>query len=174
MMLRFQRKDGTRVEFQLGERPVTIGRSPEADLVVADEKVSRLHCGIRQWDGDFILKDLRSRNGTFVNGRRVEVVRLAPGDQIRVGSCVFSLETEPGRGTETIFREIAEEMSDGKGYSTLMKEVVEDAAAPPAVAPSPPASGPVAPALEPAPETVIAPARRRVVKVRIAPKKPSR
>ncbi|MCX7817955.1 MAG: FHA domain-containing protein [Kiritimatiellae bacterium] len=172
MILRFKRKDGAQVEFEIGDRPITIGRSPEADLVILDDKVSRLHCGIRLWDGDFVLKDLKSRNGTYVNGQRVETAKLHVGDRIRIGSCVFTVENEPGKGTETILRELAEEMAEGKGYSTMLKEIVEDASAPPAA--PPPAEDAVEvvdeapPAAKQAPETVIAPARR-VVKVRVSP-----
>ncbi len=126
MILRYKKSDGTQVEFELGERAITIGRSTEADLVILDARASRVHCGIRLWDGDFFIKDLKSRNGTFVNGQPVEMAKLQPGDQIRVGSCVFSFESEPGKGNETILREIQEEMSQGKGYATILKEVVED------------------------------------------------
>ncbi len=126
MVLRYRRKDGTQTEFELGDRPITIGRSPEADLVILDDKASRLHCGIRVWDGDFILKDLKSKNGTYVNGQRVEMVKLELGDQIRVGSCVFAFEMDAGKGTQTILREVADEMAGGKGYSTMLKEIVED------------------------------------------------
>ncbi len=126
MVLRYRRKDGTQMEFELGDRPITIGRSPEADLVILDDKASRLHCGIRVWDGDFLLKDLKSKNGTFVNGQRVEMVKLEPGDQVRIGACVFSFETDPGKGTQTILREVADEMAGGKGYTTMLKEIVED------------------------------------------------
>ncbi len=179
MILRFKRKDGTQMEFEIGDRPITIGRSPEADLVILDDKVSRLHCGIRLWDGDFVLKDLKSRNGTYVNGQRVETAKLHAGDRIRIGSCVFTVENEPGKGTETILQELAEEMAEGKGYTTILKEIVADASAPaaaaeqavevvdesPPVPPAPPAQGAKGVG---SPETVVAPARR-VVKVRVAP-----
>ncbi len=176
MMLRFKRKDGTQLEFEIGERPITIGRSPEADLVILDEKVSRFHCGIRLWDGDFVLKDLKSRNGTYVNGQRVETAKLHAGDRIRIGSCVFTVETEPGKGTETILQELAEEMAEGKGYSTMLKEIVADASAPAPAAEEPvevvdelaPPPAPPPPHKARSPDTVIAPARR-VLKVRVAP-----
>lgn len=165
------------MEFELGDRPITIGRSPEADLVILDDKASRLHCGLRVWDGDFLLKDLKSKNGTFVNGRRIDMVKLEMGDQIRVGSCTFSFESEsdPGKGTQTILREVADEMAGGKGYSTMLKEIVEDVEE----------AEEVEPELHPAParkrETEITPpspasgpatlpaATRRVVKIRIRP-----
>jgi pSer/pThr/pTyr-binding forkhead associated (FHA) protein len=94
MRLRYTKHDGTRMEFQLGDQPITIGRSPDADIVLLDEKVSRIHCGIRLWDGDFYIKDLKSKNGTWVNGDRAEVAKLRPSDSIRVGSTTFTFEQD--------------------------------------------------------------------------------
>ncbi len=127
MILRYQKKDGTQVEFILGDRPINIGRSPEADLVILDEKASRVHCGIRVWDGDFFLKDLKSRNGTFVNDQKVEIAKLNPGDRIRIGRFQFQFEADSTKGNQTVLRELAEEMTKGKGYTTMMKEIVQDA-----------------------------------------------
>lgn len=138
MILRYKKRDGTQVEFELGDRAITIGRSSDADLVILDHKASRVHCGIRIWDGDFFIKDLRSKNGTFVNGAPIDMVKLAPGDKIRVGACVFTFESEPGKGTDTILREIEDEMDQGKGYATILKEVVEESRE----TPPPPASEP--------------------------------
>lgn len=126
MRLRYTKKDGTQMEFELGEKPITIGRSPEADVVLLDEKVSRLHCGIRLWDGEFYIKDLKSRNGTFVNGERVDVAKIKPGDEIRVGSIVFSFETDATNKTDVALQEVEEEISRGKGYSTILREIVSD------------------------------------------------
>jgi len=169
MILRYKKKDGTQMEFELGDRPITIGRGTEADLVILDEKASRIHCGVRAWDDDFLLKDLKSKNGTFVNGERVDMARLEPGDQIRVGNCVFVFESDPAKGAETILREVADEMADGKGYSTILKEIVSPAAeeTPPAPPPSPePTSAPVStPPVSQAGKA----APRRVMKIRIRP-----
>lgn len=132
MRLRYTKKDGTQMEFELGERPITIGRSPEADVVILDEKSSRIHCGIRLWDGEFYIKDLKSRNGTYVNDQRVDVAKLKPGDHIRVGSMAFFFDQEPGKTTDVALKEVEQEMAQGKGYSTLLQEIVggSDTAAP--------------------------------------------
>ena len=126
MRLHYMKKDGTQMEFELGERPITIGRSPEADVVILDEKASRLHCGIRLWDGEFYIKDLKSRNGTYVNGDRVDVAKLKLGDKIRVGSVVFSFDVEPARKGNAALQEVEEEIASGKGYSTILREIVSD------------------------------------------------
>ncbi len=124
MRMRYAKRDGTQMEFELGERPITIGRSPEADVVILDEKASRIHCGIRLWDGEFYIKDLKSRNGTFVNDQKVEVAKLQAGDRVRVGSVIFVFEQDTGKHAEVALREVEEEMAQGKGYSTILKEIV--------------------------------------------------
>jgi len=143
MRLRYTKKDGTQMEFELGEKPITIGRSPEADVVVLDEKASRIHCGIRLWDGEFYIKDLKSRNGTYVNDQRVEVAKLKAADRIRIGSIVFLFEQDPTKSTGVALQEMEQEMAQGKGYSTILQEIVgkmEDQPAP-AGAEAPPAEG---------------------------------
>jgi pSer/pThr/pTyr-binding forkhead associated (FHA) protein len=112
------------MEFELSERPITIGRSPEADVVILDEKVSRIHCGIRLWDGEFYVKDLKSRNGTYVNDQRVDVAKLKSGDRIRVGNILFSFDQDPNKSADVALQEVEEEMAHGKGYSTILKEIV--------------------------------------------------
>jgi pSer/pThr/pTyr-binding forkhead associated (FHA) protein len=124
MRLRYTKKDGTQMEFEIGERPITIGRSPEADVVILDERSSRIHCGIRLWDGEFYIKDLKSRNGTFVNEQRIDVAKLKQGDKIRVGSILFSFDQDPNKHTDVALQEMEEEMAQGKGYSTILKEIV--------------------------------------------------
>lgn len=124
MRLRYTKKDGTQMEFELGEKPITIGRSPEADVVLLDEKASRIHCGVRLWDGEFYIKDLKSRNGTYVNDQRVEVAKLKAGDRIRIGSISFLFEQDPNKSAGVALQEMEQEMAQGKGYSTILQEIV--------------------------------------------------
>jgi signal transduction histidine kinase/ActR/RegA family two-component response regulator len=68
------------------EGTATIGRSPDATVMLDDPEVSRLHARLNRNDaGAYVLEDLQSRNGTFVNGVRAERRLLAYGDKIRVG-----------------------------------------------------------------------------------------
>jgi pSer/pThr/pTyr-binding forkhead associated (FHA) protein len=67
--------------------PITIGRAPTATLVVSDVQVSRLHARIDLADGILNVRDLDSRNGTFVNARPIErPVDLQDGDEIDIGT----------------------------------------------------------------------------------------
>lgn len=73
----------------------TIGRSPEATVMIDDPGVSRLHARIRRGSvGMFELEDLGSKNGTFLNGTRVEHALAKLGDKIRLGPrVVLTLQT---------------------------------------------------------------------------------
>jgi pSer/pThr/pTyr-binding forkhead associated (FHA) protein len=75
------------------ERPAapgtTIGRA-ECDVELNDPDVSRRHAVIRQIDDGLAIEDLDSKNGTFVNGRRISgIVQIAAGDRIRFGNTVW-------------------------------------------------------------------------------------
>ena len=126
MRLRYEKADGRQKDIELGERPVTIGRSGDADVMLLDEKVSRVHCGIGIEDGAMIIRDLQSKNGTHVNEERVESAVLKPGDRIRIGSSVFVFETEamPESGSNTALMEMQDAFDGGKGYSTILREIV--------------------------------------------------
>ena len=65
--------------------PVTIGREEGNLLRLNDERISRFHAKVQQEDGDVILTDLESTNGTRVNGSPIQIRRLRAGDQINVG-----------------------------------------------------------------------------------------
>src|SRR5438128_1698422 len=65
--------------------PVTIGREEGNSLRLNDERVSRFHAKIQVDEGDIILTDLESTNGTRVNGTVVQIRRLRFGDRVAVG-----------------------------------------------------------------------------------------
>ncbi|HET6864664.1 MAG TPA: FHA domain-containing protein [Solirubrobacteraceae bacterium] len=68
-----------------GCEDLVIGRHPSCDVVVDDETVSRRHAQLTFRDGGWVLQDLRSTNGTRVNGQYVGRCRLRPGDQLGLG-----------------------------------------------------------------------------------------
>jgi pSer/pThr/pTyr-binding forkhead associated (FHA) protein len=124
MQLRYLNSEGQQAAFELGVKPVIIGRGEAADIRLQDEKVSRRHCEIRLWDGDFVLKDLKSHNGTYVNERPIEVAILHSGDSVRVGNAALAFEKRAAKGTTTVLSEVGKEMDGGKGYRTLLREIV--------------------------------------------------
>lgn len=73
--------------------PVTIGREEGNALRLNDERVSRYHAKVQAEDGDIILTDLDSTNGTRVNGAAVQIRRLRPGDQLSIGRTMLLFGT---------------------------------------------------------------------------------
>jgi hypothetical protein len=84
-------------QFEGGEFPLkknrefTIGRGSEHDMVLDEDMVSRAHARISTFDGQVVVEDLGSTNGTLVNGTRVKQQVLNPGDQILVGNSLLEL-----------------------------------------------------------------------------------
>lgn len=76
------------------QRETTIGRSKDSHVSLKEAKVSRQHAVIRKEKNDWLVVDLQSSNGVFVNGARVEKVKLASGDHIQIGSFVLEFRTE--------------------------------------------------------------------------------
>ncbi len=125
MILRYLNAEGKQMELELGAKTLVLGRSLQADVCIPDDRISRYHCEIRLWDGEYVLKDLKSRNGTFLNDQRVEVATLHFGDTIRIGSTPIKVERKSAKGTKTILREVSQEMEQGKGYRTILREIVK-------------------------------------------------
>jgi len=74
---------------QLDQDVITIGRDAANDIVLDNPRVSRRHCEIRREDGQFVIIDLKSTNGTYVNGVRVTKEKLKEGDEVRVADDKF-------------------------------------------------------------------------------------
>lgn len=70
-----------------GRPPFEVGRGPELDLVLRDPEASRRHARFETRNGVVYVDDLKSRNGTFLNGRRVgEAIEVREGDAVDVGT----------------------------------------------------------------------------------------
>ena len=82
---------------QVGSGGITLGRTPENQVVVNDGKASSHHAEIRPSGQGFTITDLGSTNGTFVNGQRLEANTprmLMPGDMIRIGDATYTYQTQ--------------------------------------------------------------------------------
>jgi pSer/pThr/pTyr-binding forkhead associated (FHA) protein len=86
-------EQGTGEVSPLGFEPVSIGRHEDNDIILADPQVSRHHAEIVMQGGRWVLSDLGSANGSYVNGQRtVGPQVLTHGDMIRVGKTQFQVE----------------------------------------------------------------------------------
>ncbi|WP_369214633.1 FHA domain-containing protein [Streptomyces flavofungini] len=78
--------------FGIGAKPLTFGRKPANDVVIRDASISRFHAEVRREGHGFMLYDLGSSNGTFVNGERTTSRVLQPGDLITIGEETFRFD----------------------------------------------------------------------------------
>ncbi|MFN2241590.1 MAG: FHA domain-containing protein [Anaerolineae bacterium] len=128
-ILTLSRGPGVGTRFDIGAAPVTIGRQDQCEVQVPGTWVSRRHARIAWTGTGYIVEDLGSTNGTFVNGERVSGPRaLRPGDRLQLGEQV-----------EFAF--------DARLAAPVPKETALPSAAPPQPYPSP-----VEPLLEQAPQ----------------------
>ena len=94
-VLTITRGPGVGQVFELGKQAaMSIGRAKANEVVVNDVSVSSEHCRIRPEDGHFVLHDLKSTNGTFVNERRITRHVLAEGDIMKIGETSLLFKTD--------------------------------------------------------------------------------
>lgn len=84
-----RRGAGEGTSYLLSGDLVTAGREPASDLFLDDVTVSRRHAEFRRIAGGWLLADIGSLNGTYVNRHRVEEHALEPGDELQIGKYRF-------------------------------------------------------------------------------------
>lgn len=89
------RKFGMHI-YELRQSELIIGRSSEADILLDDNEVSKLHAKVKLVEGNFIVDDMGSSNGTFVNSQETYHTELKDGDVIKIGDheLIFKCITE--------------------------------------------------------------------------------
>jgi hypothetical protein len=94
-MLEVHGADGARSRHPFQPPRMRVGRREPSQLVLErDQAVSTEHCEFLEEDGWFVVRDLESANGTFVNGRRVGEARLRSGDEVRIGGTRIRVEVQ--------------------------------------------------------------------------------
>lgn len=90
-------KGGSTSELSFDKFEVTIGRVRGNDIVLPKGNVSKHHCRLITRDGEVVLEDLRSTNGTYVNGRKIaDPTPLSPGDKVFVGDFIMRIAAMDG------------------------------------------------------------------------------
>src|SRR5580700_1748210 len=115
----------TAVQTELGRRYVlndsvmTIGRGASNHIVVSSDAVSRQHAQLERRGSEFVVSDLNSTNGTFINNerRRPQNSRLSRGDQLRVGDTVFKFLS--GSDIEAQYHAVIGHMAVTDGLTNL-------------------------------------------------------
>lgn len=76
------------------KEPIILGRSSKADITITSKTSSGRHCQFSLKDSKVILKDLNSRNGTYVNGYKAEETYIYIGDKIKIGETYISISSK--------------------------------------------------------------------------------
>ncbi len=91
--LRFIEGENEGIEIRLEvPREIIVGRGEDCDIYLGEKKISRRHCRMVTSPDSLVLEDLKSTNGTFVNGKRVKREELADDDTVRIGTSVFKID----------------------------------------------------------------------------------
>jgi len=90
LIIKSGRKSGT--TFPLRKKVINMGRDSSNEIVIDDPKSSRQHAKIKLEGDNFVIYDLASSNGTFVNGEKITSVKLNDGDEIKIGDTVFAFK----------------------------------------------------------------------------------
>ncbi|HXE53162.1 MAG TPA: FHA domain-containing protein, partial [Tepidisphaeraceae bacterium] len=108
--------------YELPDSPALVGRESRS-LPLSDNTVSRRHCELLPVDGEWVVRDLGSSNGTYVNGGRVMATApLKIGDQIRVGRTLMVFGAQPGV-SRTSSRNVSLEGAESGMDSAIMHTV---------------------------------------------------
>jgi DNA-binding CsgD family transcriptional regulator len=109
--------------FSLDPGTYIAGRSKKCDLFIPDETISRKHAEIKLVDNIVTVRDLRSRNGVFIDKARIQSSQLLPGQFLRLGRIVFLLACED---TPTWDVDSAQETADHRDHEakTVPEHVV--------------------------------------------------
>ena len=101
----------------LNKSVIKIGKSDASNFMLTDKTISRKHLEIRYKDDSFLLKDVGSTNGTFLNGNRVKEAYLNPGDAIKLGNSILEfisydekVKVEPS--SKTVLQSLSEKQKD--------------------------------------------------------------
>jgi pSer/pThr/pTyr-binding forkhead associated (FHA) protein len=96
-----------RASVTLQNASASMGRGEDCDVLLDGETVSRVHCRLMRWGTIWVIQD-QSRNGTFVNGQRIQEARLSDGDQIRVGKNIMHVQMSSENSTSPLTRSEAQ------------------------------------------------------------------
>lgn len=81
--------DGSTVDVPMKRPRIVIGREKKCDIRIPTPAVSREHCEVRVENGQIMVRDMGSSNGTYVNAKRVQESELKAGDVVGIGPTVF-------------------------------------------------------------------------------------
>jgi|SRR5579871_640928 len=118
-LIQKQADGSTAKQWDLRDKPLTVGRGDDVHARIDDKEMSRQHFVITPKSGGYAIQDQNSQNGTLVNGRRVTEAMLKPNDNIRAGQTQFVFV----EGLATVVEKLQDEP---KGYRTYIREISKE------------------------------------------------
>lgn len=136
--------------FEFDQALVTIGRADVNDVVLPTAKVSKRHARLEATPTGLVLTDLKSTNGTYINGRKVLApVHMSEQDRVHVGEFVISVQLSSGQPQSPApagFTVQAQASADTERDSTLTPQSPQSPQSPPQLVPTTPTAEPEQPA----------------------------
>ncbi|MFZ5469250.1 MAG: ATPase, T2SS/T4P/T4SS family [Myxococcota bacterium] len=124
VLITLAEKGGGSQQLTFDKNEVTIGRLSGNDIVLAKGNVSKYHSRIVVKDGKFIIVDMKSTNGTYVNGKKIAAPQvIRPQDKIYIGDYIINVEANAGGGASTRMQPAVED----EEYEAEGEEGYEDA-----------------------------------------------
>lgn len=117
-MFPLEKNSGLEPEYLIAKDVITIGRHPNNDVSIPQEAISRHHAKIERKDDGFMVVDLNSSNGTFVNGERITQKSVDEGDILTMGDVEFGFSRKPP--------ELRKEESESETTVSFIQEAVDD------------------------------------------------
>lgn len=106
--------------YPLSADGLSIGRTPPADVVFGDSNVSRLHCRVDLADGEALVTDLQSTNGSFIDGARIDgVARLPIGATLKIGNRLLKHEVLTAQQWRK-YEELERDLATAAGYVSAL------------------------------------------------------
>ncbi|HEY8720587.1 FHA domain-containing protein [Pengzhenrongella sp.] len=96
-LLIMQRGPSAGARFLLDASKTVAGRSVDADIFLDDVTVSRRHAEFVREGEDFVVRDIGSLNGTYINRQRIDAAVLRAGDEVQIGKYRLTFYSSPGR-----------------------------------------------------------------------------
>lgn len=107
----------------LDKEQFTVGRDVNSDICLRDSSVSRRHANLYHQDQGFLIEDLGSTNGTYLNNQRIQKEALTNGDVLRLGHCVL-MYLEEGDAENKLIASLTDEQAS-EPQEPVIPEVVE-------------------------------------------------
>jgi pSer/pThr/pTyr-binding forkhead associated (FHA) protein len=117
------KKNGSHKFFSLPSSVTVVGRRHSCDLCIPLMSVSRRHCQLNYDDGILKIRDLGSRNGTYLNGKRIKEAAIQAGNSIKIGPLTFLLQID---GQPQTFAEPASASQSSSSQDAAMEDIVDE------------------------------------------------